>query len=320
MKKYFKLTLILGIVLISSGLRSQILYIPSGASGIGTSTIAGKVGIGISNPSEVLHINGSIRGNQSGALRISTGNGYLDIGPKSTSYMNFITDRPLYLFDKPIRITGMISSSSGNLQLGVAGNPKVFITTDGKVGIGQPNPSRQLDINGSQLWHFDTDINLAVINWQLTDKPGPTLSAYNDLNSAHIPLSFAASYFYFASGSVGIGTFNSQGYKLAVDGGIICEELKVIKDVPNSDHVFHFDYKLMSLQELEKFVKINSHLPEIPSASDFKENGYKVGEMDDLLLRKVEELTLYIIELNKKIESIEKENNELKSQISSMND
>lgn len=58
---------------------------------------------------------------------------------------------------------------------------------------------------------------------------------------------------------------------------------------------------------LEKFVKENNHLPEVPSAEEFKKNGYSVGEMDNLLLKKVEELTPYIIGLNKKIEVLEKE-------------
>ena len=56
-----------------------------------------KVGIGTDSPAEKLHINGSVRGNQSGALRISTGNGYVDIGPKNTSYMHFNTDRSIKL-------------------------------------------------------------------------------------------------------------------------------------------------------------------------------------------------------------------------------
>jgi len=66
---------------------------------------------------------------------------------------------------------------------------------------------------------------------------------------------------------------------------------------------------------LERFVKENNHLPEVPSAEEFKKNGYSVGEMDNLLLKKVEELTLYIIELNKKIDNLERSNLELKANI-----
>lgn len=117
----------------------------------------------------------------------------------------------------------------------------------------------------------------------------------------------------YGNGSVGVGfgtTYNAGDYrnhdfKLAVNGGIVCEEIKVVGDVPDADFVFENDYKLMSLDKVESFVKTNKHLPDIPSAESFKENGYKVGEMDGMLLRKIEELTLYIIELNKKIETLE---------------
>ena len=106
------------------------------------------------------------------------------------------------------------------------------------------------------------------------------------------------------NGVVGIGTTNTQGFKLAVNGGILAEEVKVITDVPASDYVFEPDYKLKSLNEIKTYVETHKHLPEVPSAAEFKRDGYKVGQMDDLLLRKVEELTLYVIELQKQIETL----------------
>ncbi|MBG0783213.1 MAG: hypothetical protein H0S84_13160 [Bacteroidales bacterium] len=104
----------------------------------------------------------------------------------------------------------------------------------------------------------------------------------------------------YGNGSVGVGfgtTYNAgdyrnQGYKLAVNGGIICEEVKVIVDVPDAGYVFDEDYDLTPLNVIEQFVKENKHLPDIPSAEQFKKEGYKVGEMDEMLLRKIEELTL----------------------------
>lgn len=79
-------------------------------------------------------------------------------------------------------------------------------------------------------------------------------------------------------------------------------------ELPRSDYVFEEDYKLRTLEEVEQFVKTNKHLPEVPSAAEFKENGYSVGEMDDVLLRKVEELTLYMIELKKENEALKVQN------------
>jgi hypothetical protein len=61
----------------------------------------------------------------------------------------------------------------------------------------------------------------------------------------------------------------------------------------------------LTLEEIEKYIKDNKHLPEVPSALEFKQNGYSVGEMDDLLLRKIEELTLYIIAQQKRIKELE---------------
>ena len=108
--------------------------------------------------------------------------------------------------------------------------------------------------------------------------------------------------------NVGIGTTN-PGAKLDVNGKIRCEEVEVIVDVPSSDFVFEAGYQLKPLSEVETFVKENKHLPEIPSAAEFKQNGYKVGEMDDLLLRKIEQLTLYIIEQEKRIQELESQVN-----------
>jgi hypothetical protein len=119
----------------------------------------------------------------------------------------------------------------------------------------------------------------------------------------------------YGNGSVGVGfgtTYNAgqylnMGYKLAVNGGIICEEVKVIVDVPDADYVFEEDYQLPSLTEVENFIKENKHLPNIPSAEEFKTNGYKVGDMDEMLLRKIEEMTLYIIELQKQIDELKQQ-------------
>lgn len=123
----------------------------------------------------------------------------------------------------------------------------------------------------------------------------------------------------YGNGSVGVGFgttynqghFKNQGYKLAVNGGIICEEIKVITDVPDADYVFTEEYDLPSLSQIEAFIKQHKHLPNIPSADQFKTEGYNVGEMDGMLLRKIEELTLYIIELNERIDLIEKEKKEI---------
>ena len=93
------------------------------------------------------------------------------------------------------------------------------------------------------------------------------------------------------------------GYNLLVQGKIMCEELKIKLIGGWYDHVFASDYKLMSLDSLENYITQNSHLPDIPSAAEVETNGIMAGEMNGLLLKKVEELTLYMIEQNKNIAS-----------------
>ncbi len=87
--------------------------------------------------------------------------------------------------------------------------------------------------------------------------------------------------------------------KLSVKGRVRTEEVKVVGNIEAPDYVFNEDYKLLSLEEIEMFISQNKHLPEIPSAKEFKENGILLGQMSFDLLKKIEELTLYLIELNR---------------------
>ncbi|WP_316815845.1 hypothetical protein [Pedobacter nyackensis] len=103
------------------------------------------------------------------------------------------------------------------------------------------------------------------------------------------------------STSVGIGTTNVHTYKLAVGGGIIAESVKVKPQGQWPDYVFEKDYPILPLNELEKFVSKNKHLPNVPNAAEVKKDGIDVGEMNAKLLQKIEELTLYIIDQQKNI-------------------
>jgi trimeric autotransporter adhesin len=74
-----------------------------------------------------------------------------------------------------------------------------------------------------------------------------------------------------------------------------------------ADYVFNKSYKLIPLNELEKFIALNKHLPNIPAAADVEKNGLDVGAVQAKQMEKIEELTLYILELNKRITELEKE-------------
>jgi hypothetical protein len=103
------------------------------------------------------------------------------------------------------------------------------------------------------------------------------------------------------NGSVGIGTIDPGTSKLAVEGTIAARRIKVTQSGTWPDFVFDTEYKLPSLQEVEVFIKVNRHLPDVPSAAEVTKEGQDVGEMNRILLQKIEELTLHLIEQEKKI-------------------
>jgi hypothetical protein len=123
------------------------------------------------------------------------------------------------------------------------------------------------------------------------------------------------------NGKVGIGTTNPDE-KLTVKGKIHAQEVKVdLQGACAPDYVFQkyytgksdlkSDYTMPTLAEIESFTKKNHHLPNVPSAQEVQQNGVSLGQMSNVLLQKVEELTLYAIEQNKVIE-------ELKTQVTAL--
>ncbi len=114
---------------------------------------------------------------------------------------------------------------------------------------------------------------------------------------------------------VSIGNVTTpDGYKLYVEDGILTERVKVatVGTADWADYVFEEDYDLNSVEEVESFVKANKHLPNVPSAKEVSEKGIDMVEMDATLLRQVEELWLHVIELNKEMEILRKENSDLR--------
>lgn len=109
-------------------------------------------------------------------------------------------------------------------------------------------------------------------------------------------------------GNVGIGT-SAPDAKLTVKGDIHTKEVRVdMAGAVAGDYVFEKEYELLSLSELERYIIANKHLPEIPSAKQMDEVGLNLKEMNLLLLKKVEELTLHLIEMNKRVEELERRN------------
>jgi hypothetical protein len=115
------------------------------------------------------------------------------------------------------------------------------------------------------------------------------------------------------SGNVGIGK-NNPTDKLEVNGQIHAKSVKVnLKEW--ADYVFEDGYDLTRLREIEKYINTYGHLPEVPTTEEVQQNGIELGQMNTLLLKKIEELTLHLIEKDHQVEKLQKQYNDLQLQI-----
>jgi hypothetical protein len=167
----------------------------------GTAYHAGNVGIGTTAPAEKLHIAGNVRGSVNGALRINTGNGYVDVGPQNTGWSHFNTDRSRFYFNTGITVdTGNIGSYDEDLNLQTAGTTRMTIlNSNGNVGIGTTNPQEKLEITGNlKFSNGDSYIvcgdpfthKLGIQNTRLWFPNGATLGTWTWSGGIHIGTGF----------------------------------------------------------------------------------------------------------------------------------
>ncbi|HRK55440.1 MAG TPA: tail fiber protein [Cyclobacteriaceae bacterium] len=245
-------------------------------------------------------------------LRVSNGYGAVDIGPMNGSWSHFGTDRPKFYFNKPVTVDGGISSySSNNLFLQTADVTRITIlNSNGNVGIGTATPSAKLEVVGPSTGN-GVSLSVGGGGDMLINSGGSIFfdGNYSYASGNYIrPIENNTQSFVTAgierlkisaSGDIGIGT-SSPDSKLTVKGTIHTQEVKVDLDGSVApDYVFEKDYPLTSLEELKSYIDQNKHLPEVPSAKEMEETGINLKEMNLLLLKKVEELTLHLIELKK---------------------
>ncbi|CAM3310918.1 hypothetical protein [Aequorivita lipolytica] len=228
----------------------------------------------------------------------------------------------------------LIDGSLGVGNLNVSGDA-IF---NQKVGIGTSNPIEKLHINGairgngvggsleiksdfgsltvgaqnSVYAHLITDRSQFYFNKPLFIASG-IVASYTSSDLKLQTNSTLRMTIKNSNGNVGIGTANPD-QKLTVKGNIHSEEVIVDLSVP-PDYVFekYFtgestlnpNYKMLGLEEIEAFTKVNHHLPNVPSATEIQKDGLKLSEMTGILLQKIEELTLYTIEQEKRIKALE---------------
>ena len=207
-----------------------------------------------------------------------------------------------------------------------------MIEGSGRIGMGTSDPIEKLDVRGNihlpvgqSIGHLPSGDrfsynNNTVGNYSIGWFSDPAFNAGS-------PVGYISSYGgmkFFTQGStrmaikkngdVGIGT-TSPDAKLTVNGDIHAKEVRVDLTVPGPDYVFEDDYDLPTLESLKDYIRENKRLPEVPSAGEMEANGIDIGEMNILLLKKVEELTLYQIELLEMLKSQQDEIYHLKKQL-----
>lgn len=294
---------------------------------------AGNVGIGTTAPGYKLDV--------VGRMRIKTGT----IGNSGTTSGTWYED---YRNGNDKIFAGMADS----IRWGLWGNSGAgwkffFDANNGNVGMGSPNTSserlRLSAVTGSANLTFYNGTNYggAILS---TDS---TLQIYAAYSAICFPNPCPASDLIFqppsgspyaSPGNVGIGVYKANaklhisgsvligasnavpaaGYSLAVDGKIICEEARVQLSTAWPDYVFKKDYNLTPIIELENTINRLGHLPGMPSAQQAEKEGIDLGDMNKQLLEKVEELTLYIIDLDKKNTLLGKKLDELTNEIQSL--
>ena len=271
-----------------------------------------KVGIGITSPTERLHIN-------KGALKIGNSTSASD---RSINLLKFGDGD--YVKMGEWEADDMLSFKASKYNF-----------TNGNVGIGVSSPQYKLDVNGKLYLHTFENINstaYSYLQWQALNlvmgvpkgtysvsridlKSGGSsqgslyselrlFTAYDENNSdVIIRLNTMENCWINTPGYIGIGTTSPQ-HKLDVRGVIRANEI-LVNTVSGADYVFDKSYDLRPLSEVQSYIQQNKHLPEIPSAAEMQEKGVNMNELQMQLLQKVEELTLYIIQQEQRIQELE---------------
>lgn len=282
-------------------------------------TLTKKVGIGLTNPTYSLDVKGGVglynssstfvgllSSDASGNFTISSSMSLNAGSPSKTLLLNAPGN---YATAVPGRV-GIGTNAPNEAQFVVKGhmNNTVAMFGQGSPGISLANSWSSVGFNsyvgknGSTLvWKAMSNGYGAVLEcnpsngWVYLVQNGYTTS--NAIPSRTNPLSIAA------NGNVLIGTVSDFGYKLAVNGSIRAKEVRVESNW--ADYVFADDYRLRPLAEVEAFITANDHLPGIPPACVIQETGLDLADLTTKMMAKIEELTLYTIELHKQNQALQ---------------
>jgi hypothetical protein len=200
-----------------------------------------------------------------------------------------------------IRFSFQIPNFNGQLY------DRLAIRWDGKMGIGAVNFDEGLNL-GADAWGNGHNLKFLSSNRGIVFYGGgERIVGTSDYGIEFQTQGNTPRLKIRNDGNVGIGTDNTGSFRLAVEGKIGARnEVTVLNPgVAWPDYVFAPGYKLRTLPETEAYIKANGHLPEVPSAGQIEKEGLNLSEMNATLLKKIEELTLHIIQLQKRIEVLE---------------
>lgn len=267
---------------------AQVLYAPST---LGSSS-NNNVGIGISSPSAKLDI---LTNNTTGGLLINAFSGAV-LGGQSGQ-----TSTTPYLIKGLLNNTQFFNiDGSGHGDFGPGldfySNASTYLNVRQNLGVFSDN-NRYIKLD------YLIPNNGASFLWN-----NPQSNTDNNLHFRFGSSSNSAAIMSLSpTGSVGIGTTNFVGgfHKLYVGGSIIAEEMTAKLEADWPDYVFSADYEMMSNEALRAFIKENGHLPGIPTAAEVNQNGIEVAKTEALLLEKIEELTLRLLEMDKELKALQ---------------
>lgn len=234
-------------------------------------------------------------------------------------------------------------------------SPGPIYYNNGNVGIGTTSPAYLLDVSGnsstndvairvrnsattggfSGVIRIENSSNYGLLFKAVTGYPrykninasdvgfynqgAGNISFLNDYTTGNINFATGgagtAQMIILPSGNIGIGTADTKGYKLAVNGAAIATSMTVKLYADWPDYVFKPTYQLPKLSEIKSYIDQNQHLPDMPSETEVKKDGINLGEIVKLQTKKIEELTLYLIEKDKQLDSEHKANQIQQTQI-----
>lgn len=270
--------------------------------------VNGNTGIGTSSPSVKLHVNGSDE-----VLRLDGTNPYMQFFSSSAA-KSYIQST-----GNDFKLGTVGTNTLGKVQFTAGSSTVMTLTSSGRVGVGTTSPSStfHVKVNGEAMRVEGTDAYIQFYSGttaksfiQRVGNDFKLGTSTGNTSGDLILTTSGGSVWLLDDGRMSIGTSAAgTGYKLSVAGKVICEELKV-ELMPFPDYVFDESYDLASLDEVESYIKANKRLPGFPAASEVEEN-MGVGELQRKMMEKIEELTLYVIDL-------QKQNNALKEKVTAL--